>query len=367
MNSRRQTAPLAALTAALALSTTACKVDVEATVEGPVFGAPDKMRVTVIGAGGSDITCSDNACEPKKADSSGRAWIEVKVPAGESKVVTVTSKKGLRRGSKTIDLGAGGRGSRIELTKGGIMCLPAGCKGRLDVAPAPKITLEAAAGTTVDVGGEKLTVPASGTLSSPLKLAGAPSLEKHSLDKICTGGTASPTAVTSTTLTVTLPGKPAMTTKVDIDTALLEQSLSFALADVKKGPVVFPWEKPGEPAKGKRAAVYTDGSACYDSGAAGATVADLDVIAVATVETREDECVYRLTTGGTASGALTLYDKRATAYDRTTGRVLGTKLFTAPKNCNEAITVRGGSTTTTRQTSSVANDVVAQWAATFAK
>jgi hypothetical protein len=158
-----------------------------------------------------------------------------------------------------------------------------------------------------------------------------------------------------------------MTAKAELDMALAQQGLSLALLEVKKGAVVFPWEKPGEAAKGRRAAVYTNGAYCRDAGTTGATVADLDVIVVSDIETREDQCVYILRNGGTVTGALTLYDRKATVYERVTGRTLATKLFNAPKRCTSEVTVKGGSTSTSRQTSFVDNDVIVTWAATFAK
>lgn len=363
MSSRRSLARLA-IAALLAASTSGCKVKLEANVTGPTPGASDKVRVHVT-ADGAEVSCSNDACTPQKVNYS--ANIDVKVPTTEPKVVTLTAKKGLRRGSVTIDLGAGGAGSKLEYAKGQITCLPVGCKGRLDVAPSAKISLEAPAGTTVDIGGEKLTVPASGSLDAPLGLAISPPIEKQPLDKVCTGTNAASTVFTSTTITITMPGKPPMTAKADIDAALVEQGLSLALVEVKKGAVVFPWEKPGQPARGKRAAVYADGAYCYDAGTPGATVADLDIIAVGTVESRDDKCTYILTSGGTAEGALALYDVRATAYDRITGRTLSTKLFNAPKKCDESISVREGATTTSRQTSFVDKDLIGKWAATFAK
>jgi hypothetical protein len=365
--SRRTSRGAFVLVAAFAVSTAGCKLKLEATVTGPAAGATDKVRVHVTGTEGSELNCSGDACEPTKIPYFGSFDIDVKVPATEPKIVTLTNKKGLRRGSTTIDLGAGAAGSTLRVEKGVITCLPTGCKGRIDIAPASKIALEAPAGTTVDVGGEKLTVPASGSLASPLALVLSPPIDKQPLEKVCTGSNASSTVLTSTTVTVTLPGKSPMTATAALDFALAEQGLSLALVEVKKGAVVFPWEKPGEAAKGKRAAVYADGAYCYDAGTPGATVADLDIVAVGTVETRDDKCTYVLTNGGRAEGALALYDVRATAYDRITGRTLATKLFNAPKNCTESISVRQGASSTSRQTAFVDKDLIGKWAATFAK
>jgi hypothetical protein len=351
------------------LSLVGCKLEIEASVTGPVPGSPDKVRVKVSGTGGAELSCSDNACESKKLPTYGQDTIDVTVPPGPKKTVEIKVKKGLRKGSVTIDLAAGGAGSSLALKDGNLSCLPIGCKGRIDIAPGARISLEAPAGTTIDVGGEKLTVPASGTLTSPLKLAASPAIQTMTLDKICTGLTSSNkgTVLASPTITVTLPGKPPMSLKADLDLPLAEQGLSLALADVKKGPVTFPWEKPGEAAKGKRAAVYTSGRVCHDAGAGGATVADLDVIAIAETSSREDECRYILTNGETASGPITLYDQKATVYDRVSGRTLGTKTFQAPKKCSDETSVRGSSRYVTRQTSFVSDNDIATWAATFAK
>ena len=361
MTSRRSVVVIALL----ASSTMGCKLKLEAKVTGPAPGAPDKVKVHVE-ADGAEVSCSNDACTPTKVYYSQD--IDVKIPTSEPKTVTLTAKKGLRRGTVTLDLGAGGAGSKLEYARGQLTCLPVGCKGRIDVSPSAKISFEAPPGTTIEVGGEKLTVPASGTLNSPLKLVISPPIDKQPLDKVCTGTNASGTIFTSTTVAVTMPGKSPMTTKVDIDGALVEQGLSIALAEVKKGAVVFPWEKPGQAATGKRAAVYTDGGYCYDAGTPGATVADLDIIAVGNVETRDDKCTYTLTNGaGNAEAPVTLYDIRATAYDRVSGRTLSTKLFNAPKNCTESISVRAGSSASARQSFSADKDVIGKWAATFAK
>lgn len=355
------------LVATLALSTVGCGVQVDATVTGPVGFSTDKVHVKVVGPGPADLTCSDGACEPMRLPSNGKTTIDVKVPPGPAKVVTITIKQGIRSGSATLDLAAGAAGSTLNVEKGVIICLPTGCRGRIDIAPASKISLEAPAGTTIEVGGEKFTVPASGALDSPLKLAISTPIDKQPLDKICTGRATSSTVFTSTTLTLTFPGKSPMTARADLDMALAQQGLSLALVGVRKGAVVFPWEKPGDAAKGKRAAVYTDGAYCYEAGTTGATVADLDVIVVSDVDTREDQCVYILRDGGKVASALTLTDRKATVYDRITGRTLATRMFNAPKRCASEITVRGSSTSTSRQYSAVDHDVIVTWASTFAK
>jgi hypothetical protein len=151
VSSRRSTLLLIAV---LALATTGCKLKVEATVNGPTFDSTDKVSVKVVGTGGADLTCDNDACEPTKLAYSGQSNIDVKVPAGDPKLVTIKLRKGLRTGSTTLDLSAGGTGETLKVERGAITCVPSGCRGRLDIAAAPRISLEAPAGSTSEVGGE---------------------------------------------------------------------------------------------------------------------------------------------------------------------------------------------------------------------
>lgn len=354
--------------AAIALTTMGCKMKLEATPTGPAPGAPGKIRVHLVGAGGAQVTCSAGACQSAKLPYSGEGDLDVTPPSGDEKTVVITAKKGIRRGSAKVDLGAGGTGATLAVNHGSFDCIPTGCRGTIALAPSSSVSVDAQAGTTIDIGGEKLTVPAAGSLRSPLKLALASPIEKQPLATICTGHETPSAVLGSTTITVTVPGKAPLSATAPLEAVIAETDLANALAEIAKGPVVFPWEKSGVAAKGKRAAVFVFGGSCYDAGASGATVADLDVIAIADIQTREDECVYHLSGGsGTATGKITLNDKNATAYDRITGRQLGTRLFTAPKGCDKEITLKGGSRYVAPKTSWVNDDDIAKWAATFAK
>jgi hypothetical protein len=223
-------------------------------------------------------------------------------------------------------------------------------------------------GTVLQIGSDELTASADGVITGPLNLAMTPPLEKQRLDKICVGFTPDQTSQTAatTTMTITFPDKSTSSTRAELQLAPVEKSFAKYLADVTKGPIVFPREKPGQPARGKRAAVFVDSDDCYDAGVADATVADLDVVAVADSKTRTGECKYK-SASSTATGTMTMYDLHATVYDRVTGRKLGEELFPAPKDCLDSFTAKSGTTLAPGSTSFVDKEGVAKWAATFAR
>jgi hypothetical protein len=236
--------------------------------------------------------------------------------------------------------------------------------------------MTAPAGTLVEIGNDKLTVPASGSIEAPLNVALTPPLAKQPIDKVCIGvvnGSTPDAVLGSTTLTLTFPDKVKLSTKVDLTSVLAQRGLAAALKDAAKGAVVFPWEKAGAPVKGKKAAIYVENDQCYDAGQPGATIGDLDVVALAEDQTRVGECAYDLTGEkdnkghGTASGKITMYDSHASAYDRVTGKKLGTKLFLAPKDCTKDIRLGSVTSTIADQTSYANEDQIAVWALTFAK
>ena len=78
------------LVSALALSTVGCSVNIDATVTGPAAGSADRVRVKVVASGSAELTCSDDACKPTRLPYSGETTIDVKVPPGPAKVVTIT-------------------------------------------------------------------------------------------------------------------------------------------------------------------------------------------------------------------------------------------------------------------------------------
>jgi hypothetical protein len=96
------------------------------------------------------------------------------------------------------------------------------------------------------------------------------------------------------------------------------------------------------------------------------------VIALSDTKERVDECRHRLVgdkTGKTIdkTGKITMRDAQVTAYDRITGKVLGTKLFQAPKTCGTNIRLYSESAPIDDVTSTVEPEQIGVWAATFAK
>jgi hypothetical protein len=293
----------------------------------------------------------------------------VKLPSADTKTVFLNGKKGIRKRQVILDFAAGVP-PQLVVKDGRISCVPMGCSGSITLAPSPELYLKAAGGTVVEVGSDKFTVPADGTLVKPLSLALSPPLQNQSLAKFCvgrvTGSTKSP-VVASTNVALTLPGGGKTSVKVDLDAHLVEAGLAKALAEVKDGAIVFPWEKAGAPARGKRAAVYVSGDHCYDAGQAGATVGDLDVVAISNSDTRESECIYHVTDGTVRNAKIKMHDENAEVFDRVTGKKLGAKKFLAPKDCDDTVTVTRAITMMNDQYGFVNDETIGKWAATFAK
>jgi hypothetical protein len=353
--------------AALALSTMGCKLKLDAKVKGFKEGSIDTVIVHVTSDPGAEITCTP--CKPGlKMPDSGELDIEAPFTEGGSKTLFINGKKSLKKGSTYVDLG----GTipvklAVDPAHGTITCQPRECTGTIDLAPSSKVFFKSEPGTILQIGNEKLTAT-DGTISSPLLLTMTPSLDKQLLDHICVGFTVTQTSTTMVTapVTITFPDKALGATKAELQLNVVEKSLASYLAKVTTGPVLFPWEKPGQPARGKRAAAFVYADDCYDAGATGATVADLDVIAVATATQREGVCSF-ISKSSTATGKMMMNDLTATVYDRITGKKLGTKFFPAPKDCIDSFTAQAGTTTAPDSHSWADKEGVAKWAAAFAR
>jgi hypothetical protein len=357
--------------ALLGLSTMGCKLKLEASMKGFKESSPNIVIVHVVSERDADINCSSPSCSSTKVPYSGEVDLEIPMPSGDApKTIFVTGKKGPRKNQVVVDLAGKGMPAKlvVDANHGTISCQPRACSGSIALVPSSSVNLTTEPGTLLQIGNDKLTAGADGTIKGPLTLALTPSLDKQPLDKICLGLTFDQPkrTITSVPVTMTFPDKTVAKTTAEIDVELMEKSLSTMLADVSKGPVLFPWEKPGQPAKGKRAAVFVYNNDCYDAGAAGATVGDLDVVAIAENSTRTGECTYT-SKSSTATGKMTMYDLNATVYDRITGRKLATKLFPAPKDCRDTFTAKAGTTIAPESTSFVDKEGVAKWAATFAR
>lgn len=355
---------------ALALTSVGCKLKVEATPVGFKEGSGDTVIVHVVTTSGADITCSTDWCPKTKVPSSGEVDVEVTIPSSaEHKRVFIQAKKGPRKGELLVDLETG-LPPKLAVTPsyGTISCEPRKCSGILKLVPSPELSVSADPGTVFAIGTDTITVPADGHVTAPFTLAYSPPLEKMPLAKVCVGsvpaGTASP-ALATATIRATFPDAATSTATAELDMLSLERDLARFLKDVTKGPVAFAWEKAGTPAKGKRTAVYVDGNDCYDAGAKDAVVADLDVVAVSESQKREGECTYT-SASGTLKGKAVMYDENVTAYDRVTGKQVGTKLFVAPKECQATFYAKPGEKAP-ETISFVNKEAVAQWAATFAK
>ena len=348
-----------------------CKVKLEASMKGFKENSPNIAIVHVVSERDADITCSAPSCTTTKVPYSGEVDLEISMPSGDApKTVFVNAKKGPRKNQVIVDLAGKGIPAKlvVDANSGQISCQPRSCLGTIALVPSSNVSLFTEPGATFQIGSDKLTAGADGSLKGPIAIPLTPSLDKQPLDKICLGLTFDQPkrTIVSTPVTMTFSDKTTSTTTAELDVELVEKSLSTALAEVTKGPVLFPWEKPGQAAKGKRAAVFVYNHDCYDAGAAGATVGDLDVVAVAENSTRTGECTYT-SKSSTATGKMTMYDLSATVYDRITGKKLATKIFPAPKNCRDTFTARAGTTIAPESTSFVDKEGVAKWAATFAR
>lgn len=357
------------LVAVLALSTTGCKLKLEGKVTGAKPDSPDTLIVHVTTEKGAELTCAGDACGKTKVPDTGEVDLDVKTPAG-TKSVVITGKKGFKKKDLTVDL-AGGTPPQLVVKDGEVTCVGAAtCKARISVAPKSEIFVEAAPGTVVEIGTTKATVPAGGSTTVDVPSMLIVPLDKQPLSTVCVGityGSKASPVLGSTTLNLRLPGMAKATTKIDIDAKLVEKQLSKALDDIENGAVVFPWEKAGTPAKGKRAAVYADGDYCYDAAAAGSLVGDIDVVALSKSTTREDTCTYHVSDGSIRSAKITMHDEQATAYDRVSGKKLGSRTFLAPKDCDKEITIKKTDFSLRDQYGFVNDDGVAKWALTFAR
>lgn len=355
---------------ALAVSTIGCKVKVDAKPVGFKEGSADTVVVHVVTSGGAELTCSDDACARTKVPSSGAVDLDVRIPPGsDSKRVFLHAKLGPRKGDAMLDL-ATAVPPKLSVAGdyGSIGCEPRKCNGFFKLVPTTRISMSADPGTVLEVGTEKFTVPADGFVEAPITLVTSPSLDRIPLAKICVGlvsGATPPRPFATVTMTATFPDKVKSSTKAQLDLAFVERSLAESLRNVTKGPVAFPWEKGGAPAAGKRAAIYADGSNCYDAGAGDAVLGDLDVVAVSEGQERVGECTYT-SASNTTTGTIKMHDENATAYDRITGKKLGSRLFLAPKECLKTFYAKPGEKTPDA-ISFASKEAIAKWAATFAK
>lgn len=355
----------------------ACKkVKIEAKATGYKAGSNTVVVVHVKSAQNTRVSCGSGglSCAGVDTNYAGEADLEVDLEGENSdkseKVVQLEAGGGSTRARVSLDLSASGLPPKIDVnTAGTIACVGRKCSGTLAFGPTGRLVLEVESGTSVELGSETFTVK-DGKLDTPVKLATQPPLEQLPLSTLCAK---EPKSLGSTTLTLTFPDQVKVSVPVELDSERVTKSLKEALEAAEKGPVAFPWEAAGKSRapKQRRAAFYVATTGCAFSGPSDATLAELSVVALSKLETREDTCAYQLTekssgsSRGTSSGKLTLYDENVTAYDRVTGAKLGSRLFKATKQCREDMDLTG--TSIPDQSSFVSDDAVARWAGSLAK
>ena len=93
--------------------------------------------------------------------------------------------------------------------------------------------------------------------------------------------------------------------------------------------------------KRKPGAIVHGGSICHPGGPSDAKLEDLRVIVFTEEKGKhEDKCNYDFNDGTHGTADITMHDQQATAYDRTTGTVMGTKVFEAKKSCDPSFTTK---------------------------
>lgn len=336
-------------------------------LEGKVTGfkpGTDTLILHVVSEKGASITCEPPGYGCKRIDigASKEADVELETQAGQNdKKVYLKGQIGPATNLVVVDPAA----TMPPTVKVGfnkyIECVAKECSGTIDVVPAGHVVVRAPAGTLVEIGTDKLTVGASGSVDAAW--TSTPAAKDLPLAKLFAR---TPSTFGSANLTLTFPDKVKVSTRFDLTTDGADTTLLTLFKNVAKGPVVFPWEK-GAPPKGKPVAVFCRGL-CFLGGATDATLAELRVVALAEDKaTRKTTCSYtNKSTGKAATANLTMHDQLATAYERATGKVLGTKVFEASNRCDWEVTAKAGAALD-NQDSHPDGAAIAQWAATFAR
>ncbi|MDB4993101.1 MAG: hypothetical protein JWM74_533 [Myxococcaceae bacterium] len=340
------------------------KLKLEGKVTGFKPGSTDTLLLHVVSEKGVSVECESPGYSCKRTDVAfnGETDIEVEtIGSGTEKKIYLKGQIGPRISHVVIDPAASMPPAVRVGSTGYVDCVARECSGSLEIAPAGHLQLKAPAGTVVEVGTDKLTVGADGNLDRPVNIT--PAIKDQLLTKLFGRD---PVTFGSTTLSLTFPDKAKATTKFDLTTETAGARIDATLKDITKGPVLFPWEK-GTAARGKPSALYCFGSYCNAGGAADATLADLRVVVVTEAKpARTSECSYVSASGVNATANLTMHDLLATAYERGTGKKLGSKLFVADKYCSANVTAKSADTLAS-QSSYPSFTAIAAWGATMAK
>lgn len=358
----------------VALSGCNRKLPLEAKVVGYKPGSSTILLVEVKSNSGARVECMDGGlrCEKKDVGAPGAVNLEIDMKyAGAAPMqVMLHAAHGPRENTLTLPLDASsGMPAKLDVAPDGkITCTFANCTGTLVLAPTAHLTLTTTAGTVAELGTSKATASAGGTIDADFVAPPVAALRSLSLRVLCATPAKSLGALP---LTLTFPDQVKLTTSVALDAEVARRGFAAALEQVAKGPVVLPWEKPAEtiPAARRGILLLTPAGACSAGGAEDATLSTLAVVVLGTRSERKDACTYKLTDAkakdkGQADSPLTLHDIDAKAYDRRSGKLLGTRKFLAPKNCTDEFATRSGERMIS-QASRVDEATVTAWAASL--
>ena len=336
-------------------------------LEGKIVGFKPGSTTTLIvhakATKGSKIYCASGGypCDIYEMPASGEKDFEVdmmKASGDTPKKVVLTAELGKNKEEVVLDV-ATSIPPVLEVSSAGYLsCTPRDCSGSINVVTG-QAELYVAAGTVVEIGSTSLTADKFGKAAGAVNIT--PSMKDVSLAKVCAKDKA---ILGSVPVAVTLPDKTKLTTKFDITSETVSSHLDKAMDVVKKGTAVtFPWEKPGA-AKGKTSIHLTASTCRLASG--DAKLGDIHVVVFSEdTQTRPGECSYTSDKGTHATAKITMHDEKATAYDRTTGKNLGTKFFEAPKKCDAD--VYGSAGNLSAQDVYVSETAIAAWGATLVR
>lgn len=363
--------------ASLAMGATGCgKMKLTAKATGYKTGSATTMLVHLVGEKGARVTCSSAniTCAPAEIGFNGETDMEVDLSATTSekgsRILFVKAQRGRREASVMLDLETALPPTVSVASSGDISCIGRKCDGNILIADS-RVKGHFPPATTVQVGSAKLVANAAGDVDAPVSFGLRTAPKDILLSKLCTSTS---TSFGSTDLTLTFPDGAKAVSPVDLTTERVWSELAPRFA--AGGPALFPWEKPGAiPASKRRAAILYAQSRCVAGGSADATLGDVGVFVVSTpaARTRADVCVYQLNvkaTGasrGVATAKLTLHDEQATAYDRVSGRKLGTRAFQAAHYCTSNVSLSSASENIPDQDAYVDDKAVVGWAATLGR
>jgi hypothetical protein len=290
---------------------------------------------------GARVWCSAGGygCDPFDMPASGEKDFDVDLSKGNydtpKKVMLTASYHDKNEEHVPLDLTAALPPSLGVNSAGGyISCPPRDCLGNVDVLTS-SVKMTAPAGSTLQVGSTKLTADAQGKLEGPVTFAPAP--KDVPLSKLC----GESTTLTTLPVTMTFSDKATSSESLKLTVEDLRTKVLELTEGVKKGPVAFAWEKGGA-AKHKVGVIIEHArSSCSAGGASDAHLEDLRVVVFTEAKgTRADKCKYAFNDGTSGTANITMHDQTATAYDRATGKVLGTKAFEAKKSCDYSLTTK---------------------------